>query len=86
MKRQSVSVSTDPNGNLDNNCDYGRAAAPSDEDAAVARASLEATIACLDQLGLDQIAAHASLALERLNEAFPPSGDRPEAAMQAQQT
>ena len=48
---------------------------PTAADAAMARASLEATIACLDALCLDQIAAHASLALERLNEQFPPFGD-----------
>ena len=45
------------------------------EAVATARASLVATIACLDGLGLDQIAAHASLALERLNEQYPPADD-----------
>ena len=45
------------------------------EGAATARASLQATIACLDELGLDLLAAHASLALERLNELYPPDSN-----------
>ena len=38
-----------------------------DERIAMARASLEATIATLDALGMGDIAVHVSLALDRLN-------------------
>ena len=51
--------------------DPDRAAAVSDEAVSIARSGLEATVAYLDQLGLNDIAAHASLALDRLNEYFP---------------